>query len=421
LTGRQPSAGTIGVGAALAVVVLLAGALAVVVRGDDHSAAGAVDDPDGKQIIVGEVDPPPAVDPPADGTPLGDGPGVDATADGRRLVPTREPVLRPGVLPPDGGPPGPPIPFRSDRSGIDRTMFVLVAGSDARPGEDVARTRADSIHVVAVNPSLGRGTLVGIPRDAWVDVPGHGKQKINSALSLGGPQLLARTVTEVTGMPIRYFVITGFDGMTRLTDDLGGVAVHLDRRMDDGNSGARFDRGWHHFTGAEALAFSRNRKDVAYGDFSRSEHQGIVMLATLAKMRSEIGDDGGLARWLDALRRHVQLDIGMDDVFALGVTARRLDPRAVANVVASGTVGSAGRQSVVFLDDDARAMFADVADDGVLRYPPPPYDPPGSRWEPAPSTTTTAPAPSATVLPSSTTTTTRPGSSTSTTGLLPIG
>ena len=385
--------------------------------------ADAAGDEAAKQIIVGEVDPPPAVDPLPDGSALVDGPGV-GTTDGGRLVPTREPDGGPGVLPPDGGPPGPPIPFLSNRAGIDETVFVLVTGSDARPGEDIARTRADSLHVVAVNPQLGRGTILGIPRDAWVDVPGHGKQKINSALVLGGPQLLARTVTRVTGMPIRYFVLTGFDGMIRLTDDLGGVNVHLDRRMNDGNSGARFERGWHHFIGTEALAFSRNRKDVAYGDFSRSGNQGIVMLATLAKMRAEIGDEGGLSRWLGALRRHVQLDVGMDDVFALGVTARNLDPRRVANVVASGTVGRAGGQSVVFLDDDARAVFADMADDGVLRDPPPPYDPPGFTWSPAPSTTTTSTTrPATSPLVPSSTTTTAPGSSSTTTTepLVPIG
>ena len=406
---------SVAIGVATA-VVLLAGVLAAVSRDDEtaEAADGAAD----KQIIVGEVDPPPAVDPPPDGALLGDGPGVHS--DGGRLVPRREPGTGPDVLAPDGGPPGPPIPFLSDRPGIDQTVFVLVTGSDARPGEDVARTRADSLHVVAVNPRLRRGTILGIPRDAWVDVPGHGEQKINNALVLGGPQLLAQTVTEVTGMPIRYFVLTGFDGMTRLTDDLGGVNVHLDRRMNDGNSGARFDRGWHHFTGPEALAFSRNRKDVAYGDFSRSENQGIVMLATLAKMRAEIGDDDGLSRWLGALRRHVQLDIGMDDVFALGVTARNLDPRAVANVVATGTVGRARGQSVVFLDDDARATFADMADDGVLQDPPPPYDPPGSRWSPAPTTTTTSSVPtSSTMVPPSSTTTT-PGSTT-TAPLVPIG
>lgn len=396
-----------------AVIVVVALLVGVVVMRLDSGAGPevAAETPStGPQIIVGEVDgePAPIVE------PVPNGPGVAVADDGVTLSPRAEPAADRRVLPPDGGPPGSPVPFHSDSEGHRDLVFVLVAGSDARPGEDVTRTRADSVHVVAVNPGLGAGTIVGIPRDAWVDIPGHGKGKINSALALGGPQLLARTVTEATGIPLRWYVLTGFAGLEAMTDDLGGVNVHLDRRMNDPNSGAHFERGWHHFKGNEALAFSRNRKDTALGDFSRSENHGILMLATLAKMRAEIGDEGGLGRWLEALRRHVHLDMGMGELFDLAVTARRLDPARVANVVASGKVGKAGSQSVVFLDDGARATFADVADDGVLRDPPPPYDPPGTRSAPATTTTTTTTAPvafPATSTTTSTTTTTAPGSS----------
>lgn len=384
-------------------VVLVAGiVMARSGTGGAEPTAGTRDD---RQIVVGAVDPA-ATLPPADpDSPVVDGPGV-AVDGGGRISARGEPDPAADILPPDGAPPGPPVPFVTPRRGVTETTFVLVAGSDARPGEDVARTRADSIHVVAVNPQAGAGTIVGIPRDAWVEVPGHGRQKINSALVLGGPQLLARTVTEATGLPLQYFVLTGFEGFRQLTDDLGGLDVHIDRRMNDANSGARFDRGWHRFHGDELLAFTRNRKDVAYGDFSRSLNHGVAMLATLYKMRAEIGDEGGLGRWLEALRRHVQVDVGFDELVELAVTARRLDPRRVANVVASGTVGTADGQSVVFLDDDARALFADVADDGVLREPPPPYEPPGTRHDEVPASTTTTTSPSTGVLPTSTTTTT---------------
>jgi len=398
---------------ALVVVLLLVGVAVAVARTSGAGSEEAAAAPDQRQIVVGAVDPAatvPAVDPDA---PLADGPGV-AVLQGGRLGAVGEPAPAPEIQPPDGAPPGPPIPFLSPRQGVAETTFVLVAGADARPGEDVLATRADSIHVVAVNPERRAGTIVGIPRDAWVDVPGHGRQKINSALALGGPQLLARTVSEVTGIPLRFFVVTGFDGFRRLVDDLGGVDVHLDRRMNDASSGARFERGWHRLLGEELLAFARNRKDVAYGDFSRSLNHGVAMLATLYKMRAEVADEGGLGRWLEALRRHVRVEVGFDELVELGVTARRLDPRRVANIVASGTVGTAGGQSVVFLDDDARALFADVADDGVLRDPPPPYDPPGTRDdEVAPTTTTTSPARSV-PLPSTSTTTSTTTTSTST-------
>lgn len=362
------------------------------VQGSDHVAAPSST----KQIVIGEVEAPaPDVDAAAEAT---NGPGVETVEGGSRLRPRAEPARSARVLPPDGHPPGAAVPFDSGADGVDDLVFVLVAGSDARPGEAIARARADSLHVVAVNPALGRGTIVGIPRDAYVEVPGHGRQKINSALALGGPQLLARTVIDLTGMPIRWYVLTGFDGLVDLTNALGGVNHHLDRRMDDRASGAHFDRGWHHLEGVEALAYSRNRKDTEFGDFSRSLNQGALMVATLAKMRAEIGDEGALGRWLAALREHVELDIGMGDLFSLGVTARRLDPDHVDNVVASGTVGTAGGRSVVFLDEEAERLFADVAEDGAV----------GS---PGPAPTTTRPPDS---------TTTRPLSPTSTTEVVPV-
>ncbi len=399
------------------VVALALVAMGVVVAaggrdGDDGASPAPTATTEDASIVVGAVSLPEGSS--AEEDPAEQGPGVAAAADGVTLRPQAESPSRPGLAPPDGAPPPPPIPFRSDTPDARGLVFVAVAGSDARPGEDVTRTRADSVHLLAIDPATGAGTIVGIPRDAWVDIPGHGRGKINSSLALGGPQLFARTVAEVTGAPVGYYVVTGFEGFAALVDDLGGVDVHLDRRMDDRFSGARFERGWHRFTGAEALAYSRNRKDTALGDFSRSENHGLVMLSTLAKMRAEIGDDGGLERWLGALRRHVSLDLPAGDLLRLAATARRTDPRRMANVVASGTVGRAEGRSVVFLDDGARATFADVADDAVLTDPPAPWGPPGYRFEGDRTTTTTAPGPTAPV-PSTTTTTPVLGSSTTST------
>jgi LCP family protein required for cell wall assembly len=245
-------------------------------------------------------------------------------------------------------------------------VFILVAGSDARPREDIFRTRADSIHLLAVNPATGEGTILGLPRDSWVEVPGHGRDKINNALALGGPKLLAATVRRLTGLPVDYYVLTGFPGLTRMVDDLGGVDIMVERRMNDRVSGARFERGWHRMNGAEALAFSRNRNDVANGDFSRSENQGLLLLAGLAKMRAEVADDAGVARWIGVLLNYVRLDIPRDQLPNLAALARRLDPARLRNVVAPGRIGSAGAQSVVYLTKDAARLFDDLRADAVI-------------------------------------------------------
>jgi LCP family protein required for cell wall assembly len=330
---------------------------------------------------------------------------VDGSADRR----VRAEPRGGGLAPADGTPAAPAIPFTTSESVPDGLVFILVAGSDARPREDIFRTRADSIHLLAVNPATGEGTVLGLPRDSWVEVPGHGRDKINNALALGGPNLLAATVRRLTGLPVDYYVITGFPGLTRMVDDLGGVDIMVERRMNDRVSGARFERGWHRMNGAEALAFSRNRNDVANGDFSRSENQGLLLLAGLAKMRAEVADDAGVARWIGVLLNYVRLDIPRDRLPNLAALARRLDPGRLRNVVAPGRIGSAGAQSVVYLTRDAARLFDDLRADAVIGGA---ADVPAV-VEPEAATTTTTAGPGAgratsTTRPPGTTTTTSP-------------
>lgn len=283
---------------------------------------------------------------------------------GRPPIP--EPKPAPGLAGANGHPYGAALQFRSDIPVPGDLVWILVAGSDARPGEDIRRTRSDSLHLLCINPRTMQGTVLGFPRDSWVQIPGHGQGKINTALVLGGPQLMAETIRNLTGLPVNYYVLTGFQGIQDMVNELNGVNVYVDRRMNDSGSGARFEPGWHHFNGAEALAFSRDRHDVPNGDFSRSENQGKLILAALAKMRAEVGDEDGLNTWIHVLLNHVDLDMGMSDVTRLGALARRLRPESLNNVVVPGKVGTAGGQSVVFLGEAAANVFLDLRPDAVI-------------------------------------------------------
>lgn len=266
-----------------------------------------------------------------------------------------------------GDPYGQALVFRSAIPVPFGLTFVLVVGSDARPGYDPRSGNADSIHLVGVNPATRRGTILGIPRDAWVEVPGVGNRKITTALATGGPDLLARTVEHLTGLPVDYYAVTGFAGLRAIVDELGGLDVHVDEPMNDPYSGARFSRGWHHMDGGAVLAFARNRHDVPAGDFSRSLNQGKVLLAALAKMRAEVGDDDGIDRWVGVLLRHAVVDTGLGTLRGLAALARRLDPAGLRNEVLPGRVGWApGGQSVVYLDPRAAAIFEDLRSDATL-------------------------------------------------------
>ncbi|MGH8998641.1 MAG: LCP family protein, partial [Acidimicrobiia bacterium] len=400
LAGRRRARG----GLALGLAVTLAATLAAACSEGDEPQRGLVI---GKSSTTTEPAPAPTIPPPP--------PTTTAARPSTTGAPAAVPAGRPGWIP-DGAPYGPAIPFSSAVAVPQDLVFVLAIGSDARPGRDPRRANADSLHLLAVDPVTGSGTVLGFPRDSWVQIPGRGTGKINSALALGGPELMAKTIRHLTGLPVHYWVLTGFAGFERIVNDLGGVNVQVNRRMRDRPSGANFDVGWHHMTGRQALAYSRNRKDVENGDFSRSLHQGKVVLAALSKLRAEVGDDAGLAGWIGVLLKHAKLDTPLPQLTELAVLARNLDPARITNVVVPGRVGWAGRQSVVFLKPEAEKIFVDLRPDAVIggpsgnqprpasaplsAQPPPPPPPeaqPGPSLRPAPATTTTtstAPPPS---------------------------
>ncbi len=311
--------------------------------------------PDHKSVVVGKLAAPKNTTPTV-GVPLPDIGRAPIPAPGRSAA----------MLGPNGQAYGKALAFHSQIPIKAGLVFVLIVGSDARPGQNVRKARADSLHVVAIDPATRSGTIVGIPRDTYVEIPGRGEAKINTALGSGGPSLLVEAVRNFTGLPIEYYVLTGFAGFAQLVDDLGGVDVYVPRNMDDKYSGAHFQEGYHHFNGEQALAFCRNRH-TAYGDFTRSENHGRLMLATLAKMRTEVGDDDGLRRWLSVLVNHVELDVSASELEGLAALARRLDPSWLQNVVMPGKTGAAsGGQSVVYAGEAAAAMWGDLRDDARL-------------------------------------------------------
>jgi LCP family protein required for cell wall assembly len=241
-------------------------------------------------------------------------------------------------------------------------QFVAILGSDARSGNPDRGARADSIHILALDPKARRGTIVGLPRDAWVDIPGSGMHKINDCLSIGGADLCVRTLRQLTGMPIQYYLLTGFEGFQSMVDAAGGVDAYVPYDMNEKNSGAFFQKGWHHMTGPKALSFTRNRH-VPGGDLGRSENQGRLMLDALKKFRAETGNRAEVEKFVGILVSRVRLNMSAGDALRLALLARVTAASDVRNVVAPGRPGNAGRASVVFLSDQAPALFRDVAAD----------------------------------------------------------
>jgi polyisoprenyl-teichoic acid--peptidoglycan teichoic acid transferase len=250
-----------------------------------------------------------------------------------------------------------------------RPIFVLAIGSDARPGvcEPVERCLADSLHLIGLNPREGGASIIGFPRDSYVEIPGVGTRKINDALFYGGPELVVETVEQLVGVKIDYYFLTSFGGFKHMVNDVGGIEVEVPYAMNDPSSGAVFSAGPQVLDGKQALAFSRNRKSTPNGDFSRSENQGLVLMAALERFRKDLRKDPlSVFTWVVSAMRHMQTELSAGEVFQLALSAATIEPSRVVNRVTPGSIGFAGEASVVHLGSEAEAMFDDIADDGLL-------------------------------------------------------
>ena len=173
----------------------------------------------------------------------------------------------------------------------------LIAGSDSRGGltraeeaqlalgHDISGGRSDTIMLLHMPSNGTRPTLVSIPRDSYVLIPGHGYNKINAAYSLGGPKLLIQTVQSVTGLRIDHYMGIGFGGLVDVVNDVGGVTVCLPGPMKDPKAGLNLKKGCQTLNGGQALSFVRTR-EFPLGDLQREQDQRALLKSLLAKMTS---------------------------------------------------------------------------------------------------------------------------------------
>lgn len=246
-------------------------------------------------------------------------------------------------------------------------FFLLVIGSDARPGQSVNGSRGDSLHIVAVDPRTGTASILGIPRDSFVPVPGAGTTKINEALARGGPELAVKTVEQLSSVHIDAYILTGFQGFEQIVRTVGAISIRIPYDISDHFSHAFFDRGPTELNPREALAFVRNRHDAPGGDLGRSLNQGRFLVAALAELRDRLRPDpSAIIPWVVAGARYVQTDLSVSQMIDLILAAPGIDPARIVNRVVPGSVATIGGRSVVLLGAAAREMFHDLARHATL-------------------------------------------------------
>ena len=203
--------------------------------------------------------------------------------------------------------------FNGERDENGATNILLI-GSDARGKE---KSRADTIMVAHYHPDKKTFKLTSIMRDTYVDIPGNGKNKINSAFAIGGPELLRQTIKENFDLDLQYYTIVDFQGFVQLIDVAfpDGVKVNVEKKMSEGID-VTLKPGVQKLDGTHLLGYVRFRQD-AIGDFGRVERQQETM-QTIASELTRLQTIPKLPKLIGVVTPFVNTNLTATDMMSIG-------------------------------------------------------------------------------------------------------
>ena len=271
------------------------------------------------------------------------------------------------------------------------SVNILLLGTDRRSdepttGRDAAAPtwlpgaqRSDAIMILHIDGDRRGASVVSIPRDAWVPIPGHGMGKINAAFSYGGPSLAVQTVERLADVRIDHLAVIDWDGFRRLTDELGGVTLDIPRTVHDGYRDITWTAGRHRLNGDQALAYVGQRAGLPGGDFDRIHRQQYFLRTLLDETLTQelVRSPKKVYGILDVLTENLSVDSGwsVGEMRSLLMSLRHLRSAGIeymtVPLVGTGTEGS---QSVVRLDDRRgrhmwRAVRSDTVPEWLVEHP----------------------------------------------------
>ena len=234
------------------------------------------------------------------------------------------------------------------------SMNILVLGSDDRPN-GTNNDQSDTMMVIHVNQADNFVSILSIPRDLWVNVPGHGMQKINSAYAYGGAALAITTVQNVTGIDLNQYLEVGFTAFEDMTNAVGGVYVDVDRRYYNDDPTWELIKlypGYQLLNGHDALEYVRFRHDNNL-DFGRMARQQRFLQDLRQQAMSWDNLVFRLPGLVSALFKNVTTTLTADDVLRLAYWGVKLNGDRIKQVVMTGSTPTIAGQDVVVISKDA--------------------------------------------------------------------
>jgi LCP family protein required for cell wall assembly len=287
-----------------------------------------------------------------------------------QVGPASAPTMAAGVPAPT------PIPTTEPWTGTDRVNLLLM-GIDRRPGEPFV-SRTDTMMIVSIDPTSQKASILSVPRDLYVVIPGRGRDRINTAFvygaagnnPAGGAALAKQTMEYNLGIRINHYVLIDFSAVIRGVDALGGIDVNVpfainDPKYPDMNYGYDplfIPAGLQHFDGALALKYARTRH--VDNDFGRAQRQQQLILAVRRKALSlGIGD---LIRRIPLLYQQmaqgIRTDLSLDQIMRLATSAGEIPSENIRNEVldfnyVTSHKTESGSQVLVLSNEKAAALI----------------------------------------------------------------
>jgi LCP family protein required for cell wall assembly len=272
------------------------------------------------------------------------------------------------------------IPSNKPKHDVDGTaQNILLVGDDSRPAnasaaelaqlgttQDGGSNNTDTMMILHVPADGKAASLISLPRDSWVDIPGYGMGKLNSAYSDGsqnggnaaGAQLLITTVQNLTGLTIDHYVRVSLLGFYDIANALGPITVCLNNAVDDPYSGANFPAGTSTLNASQALAFVRQRHGLPNGDLDREVRQQYFLSVEAHKLLSAgtLLNPVKLNAVMDAIGSAIQTDTGFNPL-ALAAQMRGLS----GDKITSATIPILGTPTITVDGTDVSIVKVDTA------------------------------------------------------------
>ncbi|WP_020524297.1 LCP family protein [Catelliglobosispora koreensis] len=265
--------------------------------------------------------------------------------------------------------------------GEGTALNYLILGTDTRDNEGTTDSeeqgnRSDTIMIAHVSKDRRSAFIFSIPRDSYVNIPASGnwkggENKINSAMSFGGAKLAAKTVYDLTQIPLNGAVIVNFQGVQSMVSAVGGVRVCIPYSVKSSFSTKVWNKGCHNLSPADAEEFVRQRKGTPGGDLGRIKNQQHVIKGLIGKVKESgtLTNPSKLNNLLTIAAKSLTIDKSMN-LIDLASEMKDIDQEAIkfATTPVAGTMTTHAGSSVQLDMQAAQELFAAVREDRAEQW-----------------------------------------------------